>query len=55
MSIGRSVFYKERDWNDFHFYNGSIISEITVVETPINHDYRQDVSTIFSIIYYYNI
>lgn len=52
MSIGRSVFYKERDWNDFHFYNGSIIPEITVVETPINHDYRQDVSTTYHSTYF---
>ena len=52
MSLGRSVFYKERDWNDFHFYNGSTIPEITVVETPINHDYRQDVSTTYHSTYF---
>jgi dTDP-4-dehydrorhamnose 3,5-epimerase-like enzyme len=45
MSLGRSVFYKERDWNDFHFYNGSILQEIKIVETPINYDYRYEVST----------
>lgn len=55
MSKKRSIFYKERDWDDFHFYNGSKINEIKIIETPINHDYRSDVSTVFHSTYFNRI
>lgn len=45
MSKGRSIFYKERDWNDFHFYNGSVLSNLTLVESPIDYDYRHEINT----------
>jgi dTDP-4-dehydrorhamnose 3,5-epimerase-like enzyme len=45
MSKEKSIFYKERDWDDFHFYNGKILTNLTLVETPIDYDYRHEIST----------
>ena len=52
MAQGRSIFYKERDWNDFHFYNGSILPEIKIVQPSVYHEYRGSISTTYHSEYY---
>lgn len=52
MSIGKSIFYKERSWNDFHYYNGSTINEVKIIESPKYQTYRKDVNTTYHSKYY---
>jgi dTDP-4-dehydrorhamnose 3,5-epimerase len=52
MAQGRSIFYKERDWNDFHFYNGSVLPEVKIVQPSVYHEYRGSISTTYHSEYY---
>jgi dTDP-4-dehydrorhamnose 3,5-epimerase len=52
MALNRSIFYKERDWNDFHFYNGSVLSQVKVIQPSIYHEYRGSISTTYHSDYY---
>jgi len=52
MAQGRSIFYKERDWNDFHFYNASVLPEVKIVQPSIYHEYRGSISTTYHSEYY---
>lgn len=52
MAQGRSIFYKERDWNDFHFYNGSVLPEVKIVQPSVYHEYRGSISTTYHKEYY---
>lgn len=48
----RSLFYKERPWNDFHFYNGSNVPDIRIIQPSIYHEYRGSISTLYHSEYY---
>ena len=48
----RSIFYKERSWDDFHFYNGSILPQVKVVQPSIYHEYRGMITTTYHSDYY---
>lgn len=48
----RSIFYKERSWDDFHFYNGSILPQIKVIQPSIYHEYRGMITTTYHSDYY---
>ena len=48
----RSIFYKERSWDDFHFYNGSILPEVKIVQPSIYHEYRGMITTTYHSDYY---
>lgn len=52
MAVERSIFYKERSWNDFHFYNGSVLPEVKIVQPSIYHEYRGSISTTYHSDYY---
>lgn len=52
MALNRSIFYKERDWNDFHYYNGSVLHEVKIVQPSIYHEYRGSISTTYHSDYY---
>jgi len=52
MALNRSIFYKERDWNDFHYYNGSVLHELKIVQPSIYHEYRGSISTTYHSDYY---
>lgn len=52
MAQGRSIFYKDRDWNDFHFYNGSVLPEVKIVQPSVYHEYRGSISTTYHSEYY---
>ena len=43
----RSIFYKERSWDDFHFYNGSILPQVKIVQPSIYHEYRGMITTTY--------
>lgn len=48
----RSLFYKERPWNDFHYYNGSVLPEVKIIQPSVYHEYRGSISTIYHEEYY---
>jgi len=52
MAQGRSIFYKERSWNDFHYYNGSVLPEVKIVQPSVYHEYRGSISTTYHSDYY---
>jgi len=52
MALNRSIFYKERPWNDFHYYNGSVLHEVKVVQPSVYHEYRGSISTTYHSDYY---
>lgn len=52
MENKRSIFYKERDWNDFHYYNGSVLTEVKIIQPSTHHEYRGSKSTIYHSDYY---
>ena len=47
MAQGRSIFYKERSWDDFHFYNGTILPQVKIVQPSIYHEYRGSITTTY--------
>ena len=52
MAKGRSIFYKQRDWDDFHFYHGSTLNEVKVVQPSIYYEQRGSISTTYHSDYY---
>ena len=52
MAKGRSIFYKQRDWDDFHFYHGSTLNEVKVVQPSVYHEQRGSISTTYHSDYY---
>ena len=52
MAQGRSIFYKERDWNDFHFYHGTVLNQVKVVQPSVYHEARGSISTTYHSDYY---
>lgn len=52
MALNRSIFYKERDWNDFHYYNGSVLSEVKIVQPSTYYEFRGSISTTYHSDYY---
>jgi dTDP-4-dehydrorhamnose 3,5-epimerase len=52
MAQGRSIFYKERDWNDFHFYNGAVLNQVKIVQPSVYHESRGSISTTYHADYY---
>lgn len=52
MALNRSIFYKERSWNDFHFYNGSVLPNIKIVQPSTYHEYRGSITTTYHSDYY---
>jgi len=52
MTQGRSIFYKERDWNDFHFYHGSVLNQVKVIQPSTYYESRGSTSTTYHTDYY---
>ena len=52
MTQGRSIFYKERDWNDFHFYHGSVLNQVKIIQPSTYYESRGSTSTIYHTDYY---
>ena len=47
MALNRSIFYKERSWDDFHFYNGSVLPQVKIIQPSIYHEYRGMITTTY--------
>ena len=53
MAIGRSIYYKERSWNDFHFYSSEILSGgVKIIQPSVYHEQRGEISTTYHSEYY---
>ena len=48
----RSIFYKERDWNDFHFYNSEVLGGVKIIQPSVYHELRGEISTTYHSDYY---
>ena len=41
MAIGRSIYYKERSWNDFHIYSSKVLTGgVKIVQPSVYHEQR---------------
>ena len=49
---GLYIFYKERDWDDFHFYHGSKLNEVKVIQPSVYYEQRGSISTTYHSDYY---
>ncbi len=52
MALERSTFYKERKWNDFHFYDSSVLEQVKIIHPSIYHETRGSISTTYHTDYY---
>ena len=53
MLIGYSIYYKERSWNDFHFYSSEILTGgVKIVQPSTYHEPRGEISTTYHSDYY---
>jgi len=52
MAKGHSIFYKQRDWDDFHFYHGSKLNEVKVIQPSVYYEQRGSISTTYHTDYY---
>ena len=52
MAKGHSIFYKQRDWDDFHFYHGSTLNEVKVIQPSVYYEQRGSISTKYHSDYY---
>ena len=53
MAIGRSIYYKERSWNDFHIYSSKILTGgVKIIQPSVYHEQRGEISTTYHSDYY---
>jgi len=52
MESNKSLFYKDRKWNDFYYYNGSTLREVKIVNPSTYYEYRGSISTLYHSEYY---
>ena len=53
MALNRSIYYKERSWNDFHIYSSEVLTGgIKIIQPSIYHELRGEISTIYHSDYY---
>jgi dTDP-4-dehydrorhamnose 3,5-epimerase len=52
MAQGRSIFYKDRDWNDFHFYHGTVLNQVKIIQPSTYYESRGSISTTYHSDYY---
>lgn len=43
----RTVYYKERPLDDYHFYNGTILEKVRVIEMPVYFEGGQNMSMVY--------
>jgi len=48
----RSTYYKERKWDDFHYYRGQTLPELRIVQPSVWHESRGTISTLYHEEYY---
>jgi dTDP-4-dehydrorhamnose 3,5-epimerase len=52
MAKGHSIFYKQRDWDDFHFYHGTNLPQVKVIQPSVYYEQRGSISTTYHSEYY---
>ena len=53
MALSRSIYYKERDWNDFHIYSSKVLTGgVKIVQPSVYHEQRGEISTLYHSDYY---
>ena len=53
MAIGRSIYYKERSWNDFHIYSSEVLTGgVKIIQPSVYHEQRGEISTTYHADYY---
>jgi dTDP-4-dehydrorhamnose 3,5-epimerase len=52
MAKGHSIFYKQRDWDDFHFYHGTTLPQVKVIQPSVYYEQRGSISTTYHSEYY---
>ena len=53
MAIGRSIYYKERSWNDFHIYSSKVLTGgVKIIQPSVYHEHRGEISTTYHSDYY---
>jgi dTDP-4-dehydrorhamnose 3,5-epimerase len=49
----RSIFYKERSWNDIHIYNSKVLTGgVKIIQPAVYHELRGEISTLYHSDYY---
>tara|TARA_A200000159_G_C7255195_1_gene310611 strand:- start:295 stop:891 length:597 start_codon:yes stop_codon:yes gene_type:complete len=52
-SINRSIYYKERAWNDIHIYNSKVLTGgVKIIQPAVYHELRGEISTLYHSDYY---
>ena len=52
MALNRSIYYKERSWNDFHIYSSEILGSVKIIQPSVYHELRGEISTTYHSDYY---
>ena len=53
MALNRSIYYKERDWNDIHIYSSQVLTGgVKIVQPSVYHEMRGEISTTYHSDYY---
>ena len=53
MALNRSIYYKERSWNDFHIYSSEVLTGgVKIIQPSVYHELRGEISTIYHSDYY---
>ena len=49
----RSIYYKERSWNDFHIYSSKVLTGgVKIIQPSVYHEHRGEISTTYHSDYY---
>ena len=52
-SINRSIYYKERAWNDIHIYNSKVLTGgVKIIQPAVYHELRGEIATLYHQDYY---
>jgi len=53
MALNRSIYYKERSWNDIHIYSSEVLTGgVKIIQPSVYHELRGEISTIYHSDYY---
>ena len=53
MALNRSIYYKERSWNDIHIYSSKVLTGgVKIIQPSVYHELRGEISTLYHKDYY---
>lgn len=47
MELNKSSYYKDRKWNDFNYYTGSVLNHIKIIHPSTYHEFRGSITTTY--------